>query len=254
MKDDQIFTGIISRYNSERCFGFIEDNNKNSFFFHLKNTEQILLKNQGIKIKKYKFCPGDEVQFKLILSKKYPNNFEAYNVKYIQNEQRNILIQEANENNILNGHIKLGDNEKLFVKHMSTGIHLPLLISAWETSHDEIYTNRINKLVSFKLNQTQKIDKLFAILTDIKLCDEYYEIQKAIENNTQIQVKITGKNSYGFFAKVLDNLIDGFIRLPKKNDKNNNSNYERLNINDIITVKILRINKEKSVLLSIDLD
>ena len=217
-ENSKIYIGHITRFDSKRHFGFVETENENSYFFFFDKTEQIQLKKQGVVNKIHKFCSGDEVEFKIRPSQKDINKVEGFDLKFIKNERREKLIEEANQSESLLGYIKLIDSDKLFIKHISTYVFIPLDISDWETDLDEIYTNRVDELVNFKLTQTQKIDKLKAVLTDVKYSNDYYELKSAIDNETTLSATITGKNSQGLFATIKNGRIEGFISVPKNPD------------------------------------
>jgi cold shock CspA family protein len=250
-ENSKIYIGHITRFDSERHFGFVETENENSYFFFFEKTEQIQLKRQGLINKIHKFCSGDEVEFKLRPSQKDTNKTEAFDLRFIKNERREKLIEEANQSDNLLGYLKLIDNDKFFVKHISTYVFIPIDISDWETDLHETYTNRLDKLVNFKLTQTQKIDKLKAILTDMKFIDEYYELKSAIDNATILTATITGKNSQGLFATILNGHIDGFIPVSTNPDNFELLKFEKLRKGNNTNVKIKHIFNNKKVSLTL---
>lgn len=246
------YIGHVTRFDNERHFGFIETENEKSYFFFFDKTEQIQLKKQGLVNKIHKFHSGDEVEFKIRPSQKDAIKFEAFDLKFIKNERRENLVTEAIQTDTLLGYLKLIDNEKFFVKHKSTYVFIPLDISEWETDLDEIYYNRIDKLVNFRLTQTQKLDKLKAVLTDAKFSKEFYEIKSSIDNETTIQATITGKNSQGLFATIFDGLIEGFIPISKNPDNIELLRFEKIKKGSIreVKVKYLFNNKRVSLVLT----
>jgi len=245
------YTGHVTRFNNERYFGFVEDETENSYFFFFDKALHKQLQKKGLVDKIHKFCSGDEVQFKLRPSQKDPYKLEAYDVTFIRNERREKLIQQATAGYELMGYIKLIDNDTLFIKHISTRVFLPLEISHWVTDLDEIYTDRIDTLVSFKLNQTQKIDNLKAELTNIKFIEEYYQLQSAMINQTILEAIITGKNSKGSFCTILNKQINCFI--PKLKDPYYMELLQSNNLTkgNTLNVKVIRINNNKSIALQL---
>lgn len=250
-ENNKTYNGHITRYDSDRHFGFVETQDENSYFFFFDKTEQIQLKKQRLINKIHKFCSGDKVEFKLRPSRKSIDKLEAYDLKFIKNERREQLINEANQSDNLLGYIKLIDNEKLFVKHISTYVFIPLVISNWETSLDEVYYNRVEQLVTFRLTQTQKIDKLSAVLTDTKFIDEYYELQSAKDNETILTANITGKNSDGLFATLLNGQVEGFVPISKNPDTLELLKFEKLRKGNKADVKIKSIFNNKKVSLTL---
>lgn len=254
IENDKTYIGHITLYDNERNFGFVESEDEQSYFFFIDKKEQlreqIKLRKQGQRSKTHQFCSGDEVEFKLKPSQKATEKTEAYDLKFIKNERREQLINEANQSDNLLGYIKLIDNDKLFVKHISTYIFIPLVISNWETNIDEVYYNRAEQLVTFRLTQTQKIDKLKAVLTDTKFIDEYYELLSAKENETVLTAKITGRNSEGLFATLFNGQVNGFVPISKNPDSLELLKFEKLRKGNSTDVKVKHIFNDKRVSLT----
>lgn len=250
-ESNNTYIGHVSRFDNERHFGFVETENEKSYFFFFDKTEQIQLKRQGLIDKIHKFHSGDEVEFKIRPSQKDERKFEAYDLKFIKNERRENLVTEANQSDTLLGYLKLIDNDRFYVKHKSTYVFIPLDISEWETDLDEIYYNRIDKLVNFKLTQTQKIDKLKAVLTDVMFSKEYYEIKSAFDNETTIQATITGKNSQGLFATILNGRIEGFIPISKSPDSTELLRFEQIRKGSVKDVRVKYMFNNKKVSLAL---
>lgn len=240
MEINQVHIGHIVRLNNENTYGFIETENGELYFFHAlaEKKRQKKLKQEGLLPTIQNYISGDQVSFKLRLSQKIDYKFEAYDVTFLVNEGRNLLINEFEKNNILHGYIKIIDSNKFYIKHITTYIHLPILISDWEDNIDEVYTNRENKLVSFRLNQTEKIDKLAAILSDTKFIDEYYVLMSHFDNNTNLQAVITGKNNNGYYALLFDGKIEGFINYIFKSTIIKDDSFSHFKKGDFVTVRI----------------
>jgi hypothetical protein len=242
MEIDQIYSGHIVRLNHEKLFGFIEAENGELYFFHsaTEQNQQKKLKQEGLLPSVHTYKSGDYVSFKLRSIQKEDFKYEAYDVKFLANERRNLLINEYHKNGILQGYIKIFDSGKLFIKDINTYVYLPIFISDWEFNKDEVYIKRENKLVSFRLNQTVKIDKLHAVLQDAKFIDEYYELMSHFDNQTTLQAIITGKNKHGYFALLCNGKIEGFIAM--KNIFNGaiikEDNFSKLRKGDTANVRI----------------
>ncbi|MDR1897340.1 MAG: hypothetical protein LBR10_11180 [Prevotellaceae bacterium] len=226
---EQIYNGIISYYNEIKHYGFIESEDGNSYYFfvdirQLKQKIIELRRQNSNEIIKYKFCSGDEVQFKI---KKSNDKIEVYAVEYIRNVRKQLLINEADKNQILFGYLKQINDDKFFVKHISTYVFVPIKISNYEIDIDEVYTQRLNKLVQFKLTQTKKIEKLSAILVDRKFSDEYKILKKHYQSGIPLLAKITGRNTKGLFATVMDK-YKGFITLPKESTIEDNERFQAI--------------------------
>lgn len=59
------FIGFVSRYYSDRKFGFVESNDGQSYFFKYDKAGIKQQKAQGIINDIHAFCSGDEVEFQL---------------------------------------------------------------------------------------------------------------------------------------------------------------------------------------------
>jgi ribosomal protein S1 len=240
MEINQVHTGHIVRLSNEKTYGFIEEENGELYFFHAltEKKQQKKLKQEGLLPSIQNYISGDQVSFKLRSSQKENYKLEAYDVKFLANKGRHELINEFQKNNILYGYIKIIDSNKLFVKHIATYIHLPILISDWEEKKDEVYINRENKLVGFRLNQTVKTDKLVAILTDAKFIDEYYILMSHFDNQTTLQAVITGKNKNGYYALLFEGKIEGFIKYIFNSSTIKGDSFSQFKKGDLVTVRI----------------
>jgi len=247
----QTHKGHITRYDNERHFGFIETAENEIYFFFHDKAEVIKQKKEG-KIKTvHKHCSGDEVEFKLKRSLKDNEKFEAYDIVFIRNERRDNLIKEALINPKLLGYLKLIDNEKLFVKHINTYVFIPVQISEWESDLQTFYFDRIDKLVEFNLTQTEKVDKLAAVLTNRKFVPEYKTIIDLYTKGQSTTAIITGKNQSGYFAVLSINQVDAFIPISKGLNKTETDHFYRFKKGDTVNVKLKFVNTNKKVSLEL---
>jgi hypothetical protein len=210
------YTGHIARFYIDKCHGFIETEDESSFFFYFDKREQKRFKKQGQLDKVHCSCPGDEVEFKLKASIKDADKYEAYDLKFIQNVKREMLVEEAREKRTLAGYLKKVDEGQFFVKHISTYVYIPVEISEWETDFSSIYTDRINTLVKFQLLQLEKLDVLKARLVDRKFSSEYKELIILFTTGSKTEALVTGVGKKGFFTKILGGKVEGFIHLPQR--------------------------------------
>ncbi len=247
----QTHIGHITRYDSVKHYGFIETAEKENYFFFNDKTEILRQKKAGNIKTVHKYCSGDEVEFKIKNSLGDKEKVEAYDIVFIRNKRREDLINEALNNSKLFGYLKLIENEKLFVKHINTYVFIPIEISDWESDLQNVYYDRIDKLVEFNLIQTNKIDKLLAVLTDRKFLSEYKTIIEYYTKGSIIKALITGKNQVGYFAKLYLNNIDAFIQIPKGLTKEDTEYFYRFKKGDMVDAKLKYINTSKKVLLEL---
>lgn len=221
----QTFTGHITRFDNQRNFGFIETENNEQYFFFFDKAEVIAQKRAGIIEKVHKYCSGDEVQFKLQPCAKDKTKLQAYDLKFIRNQRRELLIEEAKTNDILLGYLKLIDNEKFFVKHISTYVFIELKISNWETNLQANYYNRIDTLVEFQLTQLEKIDRLSATLVQRDFKKQFNQISNLRTSQELTPALVTGRNKNGFFVTILNNTTNAFITCDE--EKLNFYNFQK---------------------------
>jgi hypothetical protein len=235
------FIGYVTRYYSDRKFGFVESNDGQSYFFKYDKAGIKQQKAQGIINDIHVFCSGDEVEFQLGPSNEKEGSLEAFNLVFLKNERRDALIKESLELGKLHGYIKLVDNDKLFIKHSSTYVYIPLEISDWETDLQETYYDRLEALVSFKLTQTNKISKLKARLTDVRYIDDYYELLSIKDNEISIPSIIIGKNSVGLHVTILDGKYEGFVLLSQNHRPLEPQNLDKYKKGEVVDVFIKNI-------------
>lgn len=235
------YIGYVTRYYSDRKFGFVESNDGQSYFFKYDKAGIKQQKAQGIINDIHVFCSGDEVEFQIRQSNEKEGLIEAFNLVYIKNERRDSLIKESLEKGKLQGYIKLVDNDKLFIKHSSTYVYIPLEISDWETNLQETYYDRLEALVSFTLTQTNKISKLKARLTDVRYIDDYYELLSIKDNEISIPSIITGKNSVGLYVTILDGKYEGFVLLSQNHRPLEPQNLDKYKKGEVVDVFIKSI-------------
>lgn len=214
MDTNQVHIGHVVRFLKDRGFGFIESDDGEIYFFFRNKDELKKKKKAGLIPYIHNFISGDRVSFNLRSSQRDEGKIEAFDVTFITNERRAILINNFQENGFLEGYIKIFDSETIFVKDKSTYVYVPIVISAWEENLDEVYQQRENTLVRFKLNQVVRPDKLTATLFDAKFVDEYYELKSHFDNQTPVQATITGKNKNGYYVALFNAKVKGFVRRP----------------------------------------
>jgi len=243
--ENRIHNGVVSRFDTKKHYGFIECEN-NSYFFFIDsddiNAKIIALKKQGIKANmKTIYNVGDEVNFKL---KYLGDTVEAFDIEYVGNKQRQLLIEEYQEKKVLLGYLKK-INDGFFVKHISTYVFLPVEISKYEI--DSVYDERINQMVQFQLKNINKIDKIKAVLTDRKYICEWEKIKELFEKQEIVNGIIKHRTKGGFIVDIFG--IDAFLQ-GGQIDIKPIIKYDVF-INETMDFKIIKLNDEhKNIVLS----
>lgn len=245
MHTGELFRGQVSRYDKERHFGFIETPDKQSYFFYRDKAEVIRLKRIGDDSTHHNFTTGDEVEFKVRPSNKENGRMEAYELRFIRNEQRDKLMDQAEQGLALEGYLK-SIKEKLFVKHTGTYLLIPVDVSAWETNLEEVYNNRLDSVVTFHLTKTGKSGRLSAIVEGRKFSAVYDALTSLQASGESIPAIITGKNEDGYFVTVLEG-VQGFIRLPKDMTDEARTAFFTYNQGEQVMVNVRAIHKNKKL-------
>ena len=199
----KIYNGKVSYFNINKHYGFIACGDTSYYFF--VDVEKIRTENRALRKQKIKpeikreYSVGDEVNFKLKLN--HRNNIEAYDIEYLENTQRKLLIDEAEEKGVLSGYLKKIEN-KFFVKHVTTYILIPVTITRYEVDTELIYENRINQIVQFQLQITKK-DKLKASLIDKKFDPNWEKLEKIFKRKEIVSGCIIDKYQWGLIVDVL---------------------------------------------------
>lgn len=238
---NKTLTGLLTKYITEKNYGFIETEEGASYFFFHDRTG--LTKKEVMSL--HKFRNGDEVQFKIKEHAKH--GLCCYDVVFVKNSRTDKIIEEAKELNILKGYLKKVE-DKYFVKHVSTYCYIPVLISEWEADLDMIYDDRINNLVTFELQNLEKPYKISAILTDRVFKPEFALLTELKSLNQSTFATITGVTPEGYFCYLLHDTIRSFVGFYTSE----HVQLRKLKKGDIVEVRITRINTEtKHVQLSL---
>jgi hypothetical protein len=251
MDSNQVHIGYVVRFFKERDYGFIEDENGASYFFFRNNDELKKKKKAGLIPFIHCFSVGDRVSYKLRVSQRKEDEIEACEVEFITNENKELLVSEFLNNSILEGYIKIMAGGKFFVRHKTTQLDIPISISVWEENIDEVYRDRENQLVSFKLTQVGRFDKLTALLIDAQLMPEYYELMSHFSNQTTLPALITKKNKFGFHASLCTGKISGFINISPKFTSVNIEKINQIQVGNIVDVGIRYPLREQNLKVSL---
>lgn len=249
MDTNQVHIGHVVRFIKERAFGFIEAEDGEIYFFFRDKEDLKKKKQAGLIPYIHNYISGDRVSFKLRLSQRDEGKIEAYDVTFITNERKQKLIDNFNERGILDGYLKVFDSETIFVKDRETYVYTPIKISAWEEKFDDVYFNRENQLVRYKLNQIVRTDKLTARLNDAKYIDEYYQLLAHFDNQTSIPALITGRYKLGLLVTIFDGTLKVFIKV-KDIDQQYNSRFKKGDMVDTYVSKISYVQRRVTLLLT----
>lgn len=245
MKTEERISGQVVRYLEDRNYGFIESEKGDTFFFKNDRKRQKELKREGKIDRVHKYSSGDEVTFVPAKSPDPALGALASDVSFVKNTRRTSLADESDQNGTLQGNLKKLEDDSWFVVHTRTNVYVPLGISEWEIDLDKTYESRVNQMVGFKLTQTHNLDKLSAILVDRKFSPNFQLLRDHNDNQTSLKVIITGKNQHGYFAKLAFGDFEGFIKLDKKASKSQVDQYNKLQKDEEVWVKLQRLQENQ---------
>ncbi len=203
--------GVIKSYNPEKGFGFIENGDKQLFFFHSSKLE-----------KGYKPSAKDTVSFQNIVSKKKPGSFDAIDIS-----KSNIVVEDIFTLPVFLGSIAWYDNEKGFGIIKSLNQEVFLHHSALTDSTHSLLEN--TKMV-YILNDQKKAKRArtfegsvyenngFLLLDNLFLSKETV-LQKYLEGSLDLKISIIVNQPTIFKA---NQLIDIFLQtdMPKFIEEN----------------------------------
>jgi cold shock CspA family protein len=238
-------SGQVVRYLADKNYGFIESEKGGAFFFKNDRKRQKELKREGKIDKVHNFSSGDEVTFIPAKSPDPALGAFASEVRFVGNTGRIALADESDQKGILQGTLKKMEDERWFVTHTSTKVFVPLSISNWEIDLDKTYESRVDQLVGFKLTQTHSLDKLSAILSDRKFSPNFQLLRDHYDDQTTLKVTITGKNKHGYFAELSFGDFVGFIKLDKSASRIQADEYNQLQKDQEVWVKLQRLQENQ---------
>lgn len=224
-------TGYITYYNSSRNYGFIDCPELNHFdiFVCYENF------NSGYK----HIFASDYVEFELkVLLEE--NSLHATDIKFIRNSTLNYLYQDFTNKYTKRGFLKKID-DNYYVKDTETYLFIKLRVSPYETDLLNCYENKLNTQINYQIIVFSNKNKIRAINTDRKFCNEYLiatsgsvcsaKVLNKIKGgfNILVEGKILGfipySISYMQIADLSDNLMIK-VRCIQKNESADNAVFE----------------------------
>lgn len=231
-----IYKGQIAYLQEGKSHGVIEyqDNNERKSILFLRNIkEQVAFKKQNLQKDIHTFRNGDVVQFQIKQSDKDSTKFIAYYVLYIKNEAVDALLNLAKTSNKFIGFLKKIE-EDYFIKEVTTYLFIPVMFSNWEyLPNDDL----INKKISFKLINQEKINKLSAKLLDTTYTDEIQTLKWHLDEQRPLIATIMKFNPASVSVSLLDGQFKGKLPLSE------NVNETTFSIGDTIKVTVDSIDK-----------
>lgn len=161
---NELKTGIVSNFVSEKNFGFIRDiETSKEYFFFLDKKEQIQLRKEGGTPIAY-VRKGDVLKFYTRISQKNNRPEEAHNLIFINNPHVDLIKSDIERTGARSGSIHI-TNDGYYVNDQEFGISFPVKIL--HTERDFLDFDFLNKepIVEYILEQRKNPTKIYAKLT-----------------------------------------------------------------------------------------
>ncbi len=212
--DEKTIMGKITFINHDKAYATIEyehNGKKKTISGNISEKEQLKLKQEKIIKKVHQFHVGDEVSFVIALSGRGDKMIADCLQFHFNNALDNLINKSLVENRFV-GYLKKVD-EDYFVKETGSYIFFPLILSPWEKRPRE---DNLNEPVFFKLENTDKPDKVTAVLFKSEYIPEYMYAMQCFKKKTVIDAMVYKVTPHGIFLNVVDNKIQAKITTDKK--------------------------------------
>jgi len=206
--------GKITFINHDKNYATIEyehNGKKKTISGNISEKEQEKLKKEKIIKKVHQFHVGDEVSFIVALSGR-GDKMVADCLQFHFNNALDNLINKSYEENRFVGYLKKVE-EDYFVKETGSYIFFPLILSPWEKKPK---IDNLNEPIFFKLENTNKPDKVTAVLFRSEYIPEYMYALQCVKKKTVLEAKVYKVTAHGIFVDVVDKKIQAKITVDKK--------------------------------------
>ncbi len=206
--------GKITFINHDKNYATIEyehNGKKKTISGNISEKEQEKLKKEKIIKKVHQFHVGDEVSFIVALSGR-GDKMVADCLQFHYNNALDNLINKSYEENRFVGYLKKVE-EDYFVKETGSYIFFPLILSPWEKKPK---IDNLNEPIFFKLENTDKPDKVTAVLFRSEYIPEYMYALQCVKKKTVLEAKVYKVTAHGIFVDVIDKKIQAKITADKK--------------------------------------
>ncbi len=211
--DDKTIMGKITFINHDKNYATIEyehNGKKKTITGNISEREQEKLKQEKIIKKAHQFHVGDEVSFIIALSARGDKMIADCLQFHFNNALDNLINKSQIENRFV-GYLKKVEDD-YFVKETGSYIFFRLILSPWEKKPRE---NNLNEPVFFKLENTDKPDKVTAALFRSEYIPEYMYAMQCVKKKTVLEVVVYKVTPHGIFIDVVDKKIQAKIAINK---------------------------------------
>ena len=205
--------GKITFINHDKDYATIEyeqNGKKKTISGNISEREQEKLKLEKIIKKVHQFHVGDEVSFIIALSARGDKMIADCLQFHFNNALDNLINKSFIENRFV-GYLKKVEDD-YFVKETGSYIFFPLILSPWEKRPRE---DHLNEPVFFKLENTDKPNKITAALFRSEYIPEYMYALQCVKKKTVLNAVVYKVTLHGVFVNVVDKKIQAKIAVDK---------------------------------------
>ena len=129
--EDKIRTGTISFVHHQKHYASIDykEGEKKKTINFQTDIKNEAITGVSLKNKKHHFRTGDTVNFQIKLTPR-GDRLNAYDVKFLYNNELDKLLQKARIDNHFKGFLKMVE-DTYFVKELHSYLFFPLVFSPW---------------------------------------------------------------------------------------------------------------------------
>ena len=197
--------GQIAFINHEKKYAIVEyeqNGKKKTVTANIDMKIQKQQKEQNLIKKTHHYLQGDVVEFRPKISDR-GDRMVAANMQFLYNNALDVLVNKSKNNNRFLGYLKKAD-DKYFVKEIDSYLFFPVPFSPWQIEPTE---TELNEQVTFSLENTDKKEKIFAVLSDNNYIPEFHEALKLFRAKTPIEAEIYNITAHGIYMNVLGEKI-----------------------------------------------
>lgn len=224
--------GKITFINHEKKYAMIEyeeGNKKKAVRASVDEKEQKTLKEKKAIKKTHHFMVGDVVSFRVKLSPR-GDRMLATEMEFLYNNALDVLIEKSRTANKFIGYLKIAD-DKYFVKEIESYLFFPVPFSPLQQLPTE---KDLNEQVNFSLENTDKKEKIFAVLFNNSYIPEFEQAVKLFKAKTPSDAVVSKVMPHGITINIIGDKIKAKIPFE-----------ENIQVGDTIKIIITHLGKDK---------
>ena len=201
--EDKIRTGTISFVHHQKHYATIDykEGEKKKTINFQTDIKNEAITGVSLKNKKHHFRTGDTVNFQIKLTPR-GDRLNAYDVKFLYNNELDKLLQKARIDNHFKGFLKMVE-DTYFVKELHSYLFFPLVFSPWENKPPE---HTFNEAFEFRLINMDK-QNIGAELIHPSYIPAYKTAMKLYKSKTPIEATVARISPYAVYLNIVGEAI-----------------------------------------------